>query len=429
MAVWPELDDPDGGPSWDRGRRLLLLHLSRPTWVHRRVETIELVSEATVRRRTSNDLSLSTFAPPPPPAGVPGAATELVPLTLLAKRPLVGFDVRDESGAPLPVLTRAQNGRLAWELLLAAAELDRGSPPPADVVVALRDLVVADADGASTRLAPAASPVGGDGPEVPASALYPLAASPLLGPLVAELATNFLLVVPVPFEPGRRRVLALTYLEPLVRDRDDLSAQLGWRPSSLVFDLAPLAFSSSYHVEVLAPVGLTIVGGRIEAAGGGDGGGRLVATAERLHAHLPGGGSAETADPARAVVEVAVARRGLLRAGTLTAWGALALLVALGAFADRVDDRTHGPLAALLLLVPTIAAAWLVRPGEHGLVASLLFWGRAAILVVSVVAMSAATTVVLAASSPVLAPLLVLHALVTLAPTLALTLALVRAAR
>jgi hypothetical protein len=424
MAVWPELDDPDGGPSWDRGRRLLLLHLSRPTWVHRRVETIELVSEATVRRRTSNDLSLSTYAPP---ADLPGGATELVPLTLLAKRPLVGFDVRDESGAPLPVLTRAQNGRLAWELLLAATELERGGPPPAEVATALRDVVVADADDASARLAPVGE-AGRGGPAVADPALLQLAASPLVGPLLAELATNFLLVVPVPFEQGKRRVLALTYLEPLERDRDDIPAQLGWRPSSLVFDLAPLAYSSSYHVEVLAPGGLAVVGGRVEATDG-DAGARLATTAERLHAHLPGGGSSGTADPARAVVEVAVTRRGLLRAGTLTAWGALALLVAVAAFADRVDDRTHGPLAALLLLVPTVAAAWLVRPGEHGLVASLLFWGRAAILVVSVVAMSAATTVVLAAGSPSLRHLLALHAVVAVAPTLVLTLALARSAR
>lgn len=89
-------------------------------WVHRRIEQIELVSDAAAKRRISVDFRLhSTHF---------GEAVErdgdrkvhYVPLTLLKKAPVSNFDLRDEGGTALPLLTKRKTSSICAATLSAA---------------------------------------------------------------------------------------------------------------------------------------------------------------------------------------------------------------------------------------------------------------------------------------------------------------------
>jgi hypothetical protein len=92
-----------------------------PSWVHRRVESISLEDPETIRRRVSVDFTLFSDLPPLITTG-DGDPLFFVPLTLLRKQPLVDFDLRDEEGRALPLLTREWNGSLAAATLGVLSE-------------------------------------------------------------------------------------------------------------------------------------------------------------------------------------------------------------------------------------------------------------------------------------------------------------------
>src|SRR4051794_17742455 len=98
------------------GEQIFGLLLAEETWVHRRVETIHMLSTQVLRRSVSVDFTI--------PGGsrrslkVRDSGQTLVPLATLAKRPLRNFDLRDESGASVPVLSRDHNGPLAHSALM-----------------------------------------------------------------------------------------------------------------------------------------------------------------------------------------------------------------------------------------------------------------------------------------------------------------------
>ncbi len=89
-------------------------------WVHRRIEQIELISDAAARRRISVDFRLhrSHFGDPVESDGK--EAVYYVPLTLLKKAPVSNFDLRDEGGAALPLLTKRKTSSICAATLSAA---------------------------------------------------------------------------------------------------------------------------------------------------------------------------------------------------------------------------------------------------------------------------------------------------------------------
>src|SRR5690606_7123632 len=103
-------------------------------------------------RRVSVDFTVDRM----PPVAIDGNGSEIhfIPLTLMRKRPMVKFSLRDEDGRSLPVLTYQRCGALALSVLVVlgealAAEPDdpvstEGAPMPEDVVSDLRSIVMDD---------------------------------------------------------------------------------------------------------------------------------------------------------------------------------------------------------------------------------------------------------------------------------------------
>ncbi len=89
-------------------------------WVHRRIESVELKDPLRFKRRVSLDFRYPTA--PPPEYSPEGDPIVVIPLTLLRKRTLLHFSLRDETGRVLPLLTRSQNAKLAAAVLAVYAE-------------------------------------------------------------------------------------------------------------------------------------------------------------------------------------------------------------------------------------------------------------------------------------------------------------------
>src|SRR4029077_13631697 len=89
-------------------------------WINRRVETIELLDVDTVSLRLRVDFRI----PPSLPGSVEFAEKEptfCLPITVLPRRTSqLYFNVCDESGTRLPLLTRRENASLTGSMLIAA---------------------------------------------------------------------------------------------------------------------------------------------------------------------------------------------------------------------------------------------------------------------------------------------------------------------
>ncbi len=87
-------------------------------WVGRRVETVTFLDPDTVRRQVSVDFTVPEL---PLIFELDGRSLHLLPLALLRKRRLTHFDLRDETGRTLPLITGRANGALAASALAEAA--------------------------------------------------------------------------------------------------------------------------------------------------------------------------------------------------------------------------------------------------------------------------------------------------------------------
>ena len=106
------------GRSRSRFAALLNRHAA---WRHRRVETITVLSHEQVRRHVSVDFTV----PLEHREEVRLSEHEwIVPLALLAKRPLVHFDLRSEDETAVPLLRSDEARLIARELLYLALDVD-----------------------------------------------------------------------------------------------------------------------------------------------------------------------------------------------------------------------------------------------------------------------------------------------------------------
>jgi hypothetical protein len=342
-------------------------------WLHRRVETITVLSHEQVRRSVSVDFT------------VPREHWDnlrladgqwIVPLALLAKRELVHFDLRAEDLSSVPLLRSEETQAIARELLYLLVDLDLEEPDVEPDVGALIERVLA------------AGP--DDAEEAAAAAAAWRDRLPSFAALAERLAGRFLLCAVIG-DVSRRRVVKFAY--------DEL---LGRAKHALAFYYVPgAAEAASYHAEVDVPdelrarttTLLDTATGHVLAAGPRD--------ADRPAVHYVAEPGADIQPTLR--VHYGTERGRFLVPAALVAWViALELLLPL-LFAD-LDHlaASGGPAIALLLSSSAVFSALVLRSGEHPLVRALLAPYRLCLAAATVAAVLAGGVLAFQAASAAL---------------------------
>jgi hypothetical protein len=341
--VWPGevLEDRAG----DIAVGFAALLTRQAAWRHRRVETITVLSHELVRRSVSVDFTV----PSEHRDDLRLSEQEwIVPLALLAKRPLAHFDLRMEDMASVPLLRSEETQLIGRELLYLMLDLD------------LEEGVEADAGGLIERV------LATNGDDLDAIDAGLAALEDKVGPvpgfaaLAERLARGFLLCAVVG-DVDRRRVLKFAYDEPL--DRPDRVAHF--------YDAPGCTEAASYHAEVDVPDEMRartseLVDNRtgsVLASGPRD--------ADRPAVYY-------VADTGRQVepglsVTYGTERGRFLVPAALVAW-VIALELALPwLFADLSHlAASAGPAISVLLSSSAIFSGLVLRSGEHPLVRIVL---------------------------------------------------------
>ena len=379
---------------------LLGLVVDVDRWVHRRVESLDVHDESSVRRRVSSDLDVNDSAGGPEYVGavLDGALPYLVvPLGLFAKRDFVDFDLTAADGTALTLLSRRESTPLVSALVRAAVRRAGGGSLPDDVLDLVLEVAQGDEDeglAAVQRL----RQVRDEHPEAAEVLDHPLVAY-----LVQALSTRFLGLVVLPGPASGRRVLKYGYRSPLHVDASGWRVRLGLEPFRLRTDLPLVGLSASYHLDLVAPASLAVadvVLGRRSGPGERWQDGQVVKEARRsVHLHVEE--RPDTPDEHNLQLSLVPTRRGLLGRALVVATASSVLLAAvlLWDVFGRSGGADRGNAASLLLLAPAALGAVLSRPREHPLAASVYLLVRVAAQTGTGAALLAAALVGLAGPS------------------------------
>jgi hypothetical protein len=428
--------DPDHPDFLDLGRLLWTLVATQWDWVDRRVETVSLVGERRFRRHMSVDCRV--------PPEVTDLATEmgldrfLVPLRLVAERPLLSFDLAF-GDHPVPFLTSTQS--IMAERAVLRAAVDQLGRPLTDELTAALDVVAQPGQAGAPQalellgLSDASGAAGGTA----------TAPEELVRWAIDTLDRNVLLLADVALDAVRQRTLfkISEELGPEGSGALPFRSEIAWQPTGFIFGAYDVVATSSYHFQFIAPDGLVVAGGDLFAVGvADDGDGDLVegdeavvvgaggpaaeaSTAVRTRPPSEWSGHPGARDAGRTVIStgtghgqvlgvsahvervppadsyyVEVRLRpspdGLLRASAISACFTTLLLIMAVVFANQLDDTRLESSTALMLVLPGVVSTMWLRPGEHSLVSRLLRGTRTLLLssVVSIYVAAAAVLVV-----------------------------------
>lgn len=382
------------------GANVLRLVSTWPQWVKRRVETVDFVDEATIRRSVRVDLDLSEHLADK--VRVDWKGLLLVPIAALRRRPHATFVV-DEQDAMLPRLNKFEERELCYAAMHGWAEQTASRADvllPPGFAAQLRKVVF---DTHTRRTAQDLLGQDNDGCRTLAHA-----DNGAFRAALEDLTENFYLLVPLRVDSAARRVLRYCYFETLKPDTRDLNLWrrfLGWvqlTDTRYVIDVPSAGDCESFHFEVNAPWDLTFATAEITVTRGG----RQVAPDPpqpdgdwhpgKAHIFLTIG---EAISKGEATVVMRPMPTGVVRASYLSVLLISAVLLAGTALLllDRVgvastDFHTSPASLTLLLMLPVAAAAYLSRPAEHRLTAKLLFNVRISVVVAAVMPFLVAAT-------------------------------------
>jgi hypothetical protein len=418
-------------PSLGQISHIAAYYLGRdPDWTKRHVETVLLRSDVAATRRLTIDVVL----PADEAGSLPwpdGQRLYYVPLTTIAKRPArASFDLRDEAGSSLPVLSRRENAAITSTALRRAAEDLAGAPLSIELRRSLHQAVRSPMpDSAEVAVAYAITLIRAEHPEAflnPAYAFFEQ--------LLAVLSVNSILWSAVIGVPGERKIFKLAYDIPLTRppiprrrpyteslevrtrygtsdyerrhlgDRNEkgtvrrllnrIANPLGLSAVDVIIERPYIRFTQSYHLQVRVPEGLEARRIRLFARLS-DNRGRQIAPIDEAYAdvaHLYFAGL-DVETPGDACVSLRVSRRGFLTYSLVTA-ALITFMLAVYATYPSELVKHEEVAGAALLIVPALLVSFGIRPGEHPIVASALSGVRLVVLACGIFSVLAALSLV-----------------------------------
>jgi len=363
------------------------------SWIHRRVETVQLLTHEETRRQVSVDFTLSIDVE----HDLSTADGVVIPISILTKEARRNFDLRNEAGAAVPVLGKAANGHLAHIAVLSAA-LDA---LPEDTSDDAFELIAGDL-GQIVNSSP------GEGEEAlavlagGAQAGNPLRAAVWKDDLCREmlrvLSTNYVLFAVLPPGGARRRILKYSYSDDLERINVPWRERL--RPSWIwlrarspdrgrFFVRCPGADrAASFHAEIAIPEEL-----RIETAVLYDFDADVQLSEANENVNRASLYASEPIDPhgdVNAYLEIVAERRGKPSLAASTAVAVCALLW-LGV-ASGLDSENPGPAVSLLLAAAAVFSGLSAVNAEHSLVTQLFSKSKRWLALVAVAALAASAS-------------------------------------
>ncbi|WP_282947181.1 hypothetical protein [Cellulomonas endometrii] len=361
--------------SLDRGVALFQLAADR-TWRHRRIDSIRLEDGDQGRWSTTLDCTV----PDDPRLRWQDSPLVAVPMALLAKGAMRGFDIRDASGQPLSVLRLDEGVDLSLDLLrFLIVQLDQ-IPFTPELEVALREILGPnhpDSEELLTFL--------DEGTLDGVQAIAPEHVNRLSGVtqrFLLDLNLNFYLYVLVDQETcGQRQIVKFSrswIQRGMATGRRHLfQAGFGTKAAVVKFKTTPRD-AESYHLQVHMPPGLRAESltlllpqdSMTEDFGGGSVAHVRCSTPASLYAGTPFG----------AELVVSMNDRGLARQASVLSVAAFLFFLASFVFPGAMQTmRESKDSAALLLAIPAALAVFTLGAREHPLKTQMLVAPRAAI--------------------------------------------------
>lgn len=343
------------------------------SWIHRRKETVSIIDESALKRQLSVDFTLCDCPSHDGWANLTdqifGDQLAAAPLFLLEKRPawLMGFDLKDESGRSLPLMTSGDNAILSaatLERIAGRCLKEKGLTLSTTVAEMLRSLARGNRADAERWLKRMEYPLSSDATEdrVAMSALWEDVDMRWWLLTIAEAS-----VVLVVYEKSsaHRRVLKLAYDEPL-GIQPKLRSRFGWAPFK-TWIVSPFIEGERYHLEVRAPRGMRLT----RAALADDEHEQPKIDSDltrRAHLYVD---NANRAGGAIADIWLRVSGQGFLGGAALSSLLVVLAIAACIHWSHGIaENSTSAP--ALLLLLPAVIASYVGRPGQHPLTTHLL---------------------------------------------------------
>lgn len=411
----------------------LTLLIEQPTWIHRRVETIEHFDRYHVRRRVSLDMEI-----PRVEADDVAEHTFLLPLATLEKKPLKNLDVSAGQHGAVPVLTTSENSELIAGFIASQAELVLGHSPDPTLMRTFYKLARRQPKGKgySERITDSVTWFKNE-LDLSRPDHAKLCNHLDFMNLIQIYGSSFELIALVPAHEGERLIVKYAYDDAIRLDQGALQTwidiqeqsdgksglinrwlhrsrsgrlvdkwlqRLGLRPTPIHYPLPGIGSCRSYHIEVPAPEGLEIHDGLVMAWREMGASRDLQARSRcgpsrRAHLHVH---SASQGALGRLATRIRPSPAGWLRVAALSS-ATIGFLLAVGAWSGILNEvlLEHPPslrsgVAGLLLGVPGILAVLLVRTGEHPLTSRLLLGIRVLLVLSAGLAYSAAATLLIA---------------------------------
>lgn len=376
------------------GQNVVLLADDFPSWVPRRVDSVDCVDHAVARREVRVDIDLARLEGLDDLSLWPRWRGDLlVPLASLSR--FAGhteISVVDESGDVLPRLTKDEERNLALGAVELQARYLLGGSELSDTLrqQLYHFLSNSQPDLDSLRGSEKTDLLLGDS---------------RFRQTLRRLSSTYYLLVPLNLEKGSRRVLQYSFYEHLSfakRDRASLPAWLRNRIGLAALNVkAPAAGDcTSYHLVLPAPYDLQIANASLQLVPQ-DGMSFQYVDDDRLptRAHLYANVASPISEVSSASIDLHLLPTGLVRSSVYSALFIVMTLVAgtiISFFADdHVLPSETGTAVAILLLVPGVLGSTLATPSRHSLTTTLLFPTRLILVLASLMSFIVATAVAL----------------------------------